>query len=63
MWLLQVEYRLKRARDAMPNIETIDFSKRSAEEQIREKLPYGEQRICTNEGTGWIGSNVMLYML
>ena len=39
----QVEYRLKRARDAMPKVETIDFSKRPAEEQIREKVPQGEQ--------------------
>lgn len=38
-----MEYRLKRAREAMPKIETIDFSKRPAEAQIREKLPHGVQ--------------------
>ena len=36
-----MEYRLKHAKEKMPDIECIDFSKRSAEEQIKEKVPYG----------------------
>jgi len=36
-----VEYRLKRAKEAMPNIECINFKDRSIYDQVREKLPYG----------------------
>ena len=38
---VQVEYRLKRAKEAMPNIECINFKDRPIYDQVREKLPYG----------------------
>ena len=37
-------YRLERAKDAMPNIETIDFSKRSTTEQLHEMVEHGMRR-------------------
>ena len=36
-----MEYRLKRAKEAMPNVECINFKDRSIYDQVREKLPYG----------------------
>ena len=36
-----MEYRLKRAKEAMPNIECINFKERPIYDQVREKLPHG----------------------
>jgi len=35
------EYRLKRAKEAMPQLETINFSKKPTLEQLKELVPHG----------------------